>query len=139
MVYFDLDGFKSINDRFGRGEGDRALKNFALIQKSTFRNSDIVSRLADDDFAVLMTNCNEDQSQSALARLQQAVNQHNRTHQDGYEMAFSAAILACDASQDMATETLLCAAQQLMFVNKRIRQIGMSPQAGYPELNGCSG
>jgi diguanylate cyclase (GGDEF)-like protein len=124
IVYFDLDDFKSINDRFGRAEGDRALKDFAQLQKSIFRSSDVIGRLGGDEFAVLMTNCNEDQCQSALDRLQDAINKHNRSNPCSYKIAFSAGTLGCDVSLDAPMEMLLRAADELMFVNKRIRQMG---------------
>src|SRR3546814_13960715 len=64
----DLDGFKSINDRFGHAEGDRALVGFSTQLMQTFRDSDVVGRLGGDEFVALMTNCTEDQGQHALQR-----------------------------------------------------------------------
>ena len=135
IVVLDVEGFKSINDRLGPGEGNRALKDFGALLRNTFRSSDIISRIGDVEFAVLLSNCNEDQSQSALARLQQATSRRNRTHAQGYDIAFTAASLACDASQDVSLEMLLNSVGELMNMNKRIRQIGSAPQVGSPELN----
>ena len=54
LAFADLDGLKSINDNFGHGEGDRALKNVAKILSSTFhRESDLIARIGGDEFAVL--------------------------------------------------------------------------------------
>lgn len=48
LIYFDLDNFKPINDRFGHPAGDRALVEFAHLLKQTFRESDVVGRVGGD-------------------------------------------------------------------------------------------
>jgi hypothetical protein len=40
LLFFDLDGFKAINDKFGHAEGDLALRNFASALKQTFRSTE---------------------------------------------------------------------------------------------------
>ncbi len=45
MFFADVDGLKSINDRFGHGEGDRAIARAAACIKETFRQSDVTARL----------------------------------------------------------------------------------------------
>jgi diguanylate cyclase (GGDEF)-like protein len=54
VLYFDLNGFKALNDRLGHRAGDDALKAFAKILLKGFRNSDVVARLGGDEFAVMM-------------------------------------------------------------------------------------
>jgi diguanylate cyclase (GGDEF)-like protein/PAS domain S-box-containing protein len=61
LLMLDLDHFKSINDRFGHLEGDRALVAFAQAVKSQLRASDVVGRLGGEEFGVLLplTTINE--------------------------------------------------------------------------------
>ena len=47
LVFLDLDDFKTINDTFGHGNGDRALVDFAGLLKNTYRESDIIARPAE--------------------------------------------------------------------------------------------
>ena len=54
LLMFDLDHFKSINDRFGHAVGDDALRLFAQVAKSSTRASDIVGRLGGEEFAVIV-------------------------------------------------------------------------------------
>ena len=54
LLMLDLDHFKSINDRFGHLEGDRALVAFAQAVKSQLRASDVVGRLGGEEFGVLL-------------------------------------------------------------------------------------
>ena len=51
---FDLDHFKSINDRFGHGVGDDVLRVFANVGALSMRESDIVGRLGGEEFAAIV-------------------------------------------------------------------------------------
>lgn len=68
VLYFDLDSFKIINDRYGHSAGDHVLKEIAVRLKNQLRNSDIAARIGGDEFVVL-TNLLDDPVQSySLAR-----------------------------------------------------------------------
>jgi diguanylate cyclase (GGDEF)-like protein len=51
---FDLDKFKSINDRFGHAVGDDALKVFAATASAKMRASDVIGRLGGEEFAAIL-------------------------------------------------------------------------------------
>jgi diguanylate cyclase (GGDEF)-like protein len=55
LMFIDLDGFKSVNDRWGHAAGDAVLIEAAQRLRSLFmRNSDIVGRLGGDELVVMM-------------------------------------------------------------------------------------
>jgi diguanylate cyclase (GGDEF)-like protein len=54
VLMFDLDHFKSINDRFGHAVGDDALRLFAATIQANMRPGDIIGRLGGEEFAVLL-------------------------------------------------------------------------------------
>ncbi len=54
LLMFDLDHFKSINDRFGHAVGDEALRVFAQAIRKGMRASDIVGRLGGEEFAAIV-------------------------------------------------------------------------------------
>jgi diguanylate cyclase (GGDEF)-like protein len=56
IVMFDLDHFKSVNDRFGHKAGDRALRAVAAILDRARRGSDLVARLGGEEFVALLVD-----------------------------------------------------------------------------------
>lgn len=54
LIYFDLDGFKPINDTFGHAAGDKVLKTIARRISGLLRPGDTISRLGGDEFTVIM-------------------------------------------------------------------------------------
>jgi diguanylate cyclase (GGDEF)-like protein len=59
VMMFDLDHFKSINDRFGHEIGDEALKAFAATASTSMRLHDIVGRLGGEEFAAILPGGSE--------------------------------------------------------------------------------
>jgi diguanylate cyclase (GGDEF)-like protein len=53
LVFFDLDGFKQINDKHGHQTGDECLVRFANALSSSFRPTDAIFRYAGDEFLVI--------------------------------------------------------------------------------------
>jgi diguanylate cyclase (GGDEF)-like protein len=53
-LMFDLDHFKSINDKFGHAAGDKALQLFATTASISMRPSDIVGRFGGEEFVALI-------------------------------------------------------------------------------------
>jgi diguanylate cyclase (GGDEF)-like protein/PAS domain S-box-containing protein len=56
LLYLDVDHFKQINDRYGHAVGDAVLVEFARRLRASVRSADLVSRLAGDEFTVLLSD-----------------------------------------------------------------------------------
>jgi len=55
LLAFDLDKFKSINDRFGHDGGDAVLEMFAQVVRKTMRASDVIGRLGGEEFVAMVS------------------------------------------------------------------------------------
>lgn len=56
LMYFDLDGFKGVNDSFGHEVGDLVLLEVCNRCKVILRDGDLISRLGGDEFLILLHN-----------------------------------------------------------------------------------
>lgn len=122
LVYFDMDGFKPINDKFGHAEGDRALRAFGAELRAVFRESDVVGRLGGDEFAVLLTNTDEAGCRDALVRLHAQVAAWNMRNPMGYALRFSTGTITFNPYFHTGIDNLLAEADAAMYVNKAERK-----------------
>ena len=53
-IMADIDHFKSINDRYGHGVGDEAIRRFAEILRGSVRQEDLVGRYGGEEFCVVV-------------------------------------------------------------------------------------
>jgi diguanylate cyclase (GGDEF)-like protein len=58
VLIFDLDNFKSINDKFGHATGDQFLVSFSEICNAKLRPGDVSVRLGGEEFAVILSETN---------------------------------------------------------------------------------
>jgi diguanylate cyclase (GGDEF)-like protein len=70
MLMIDVDHFKTINDRSGHATGDEALKLVAESCSANQRDTDIVARLAGDEFALLLPETDPAQARTVAQRIQ---------------------------------------------------------------------
>jgi len=68
VLYFDLNRFKIINDRYGHTTGDHVLIEIASRLQNQLRNSDMVARIGGDEFVVLTNQLDDPVQAYSLAK-----------------------------------------------------------------------
>ena len=119
LLHFDIDGMTAINEKFGRPEGDLALKNLGRLMIQTFRASDVVGRLDNDEFVVLMTDTREENASRAIARLDATLSEYNLSARRGYNLSYSVGALAYRPDVHPSITGLLGAADMAMAARTR--------------------
>lgn len=66
-LYLDIDHFKAINDTFGHAGGDEVLRQFAVRLRSCARETDLVARLAGDEFVIVLEGLGQPTAARAVA------------------------------------------------------------------------
>lgn len=69
FMYFDLDQFKAINDKYGHNVGDDYLKMFVEIISDCIRDTDTFGRLGGDEFGLLLPKTGTKDAQQMAKRI----------------------------------------------------------------------
>jgi len=119
LAFFDLDGFKAVNDELGHAAGDEILKYFAGLLIKCFRSADVIARLGGDEFVVLMADSN-DAAMSALDRLEELAGTTDCSIRR--RLAWSVGVVKLDVDRHDTIEQLLADADGLMYEDKVSRR-----------------
>lgn len=68
LLYLDLDGFKSVNDRFGHDAGDELLQQVAIRLREAIRSEDFAARMGGDEFTVILASVRQVAEAEQIAR-----------------------------------------------------------------------
>lgn len=123
LVYFDLDGFKGLNDRLGHAAGDAALQVVAERLTAHVRDSDVVGRMGGDEFAVVLVQADLATAEIKAAALAAAIEGDLGLPGDPTaRLRVSYGVRELGADDD--AETLIAEADAAMFTAKRSRRAG---------------
>jgi diguanylate cyclase (GGDEF)-like protein len=119
VAFFDLDGFKAINDTHGHAAGDDLLKHFARLLVKCFRTADAVGRLGGDEFVVLLSN-SKGGAQKAIDRLQELASRAECEIRE--KLCWSVGVIEFDPDRHANVENLLAEADSSMYDDKQKRR-----------------
>lgn len=122
LIFFDLNKFKVINDVYGHDEGDLVLQAFAQLIVKAGRDADIFGRLGGDEFLGWLSNSDYNKTLKYIDRLKSSVRRNNIDSGKDYAIDFAYGIVEIDPSEERTIESLLEAADSLMYENKIVRE-----------------
>ncbi|MGF2687632.1 diguanylate cyclase [Marinobacter sp. DUT-3] len=76
LIIFDLDHFKSINDRFGHNEGDAVLSSVSSLVSNGIRESEIAGRWGGEEFLIILPETSLDSAVPVADRLRSSIESH---------------------------------------------------------------
>jgi diguanylate cyclase (GGDEF)-like protein len=119
LIMFDLDRFKSINDKYGHHTGDEVLTVFCRLATSSLRSNDLFGRIGGEEFACLLPVTGRREALKVAERVRAAfeavyhtIGEHRLTATVSVGVA-----IADDSSLDL--DTLLKQADQALGLAKR--------------------
>ena len=119
LMFLDLDEFKPINDTLGHAAGDAVLCEVSRRLQSTARRSDIVARLAGDEFVLIIADAADDNAVASVAtRILAAINAPFTLDGQPIPLRCSIGITLCPA-QATAAPDLLRLADLALYEAKR--------------------
>lgn len=127
LITADMDGLKSINDRFGHAAGDLALRDLARLLKNAFRADDSVARLGGDEFAVLSRHCSPEIVECVRARIEASIAEYNAGSSHDWELGVSLGFTEIPGNDKQSLEERLVLADRLLYEEKRRRKAERAP------------
>jgi diguanylate cyclase (GGDEF)-like protein len=118
LAFFDLNGFKKINDKYGHAEGDRALVNFATLMTNSFRGSDVCARLGGDEFVVFLTGTKSKDTSEIVKHFHETLSECNVQSNRGYNIEFCSGVIDLELDKPCTIDGLLDRADIMMYENK---------------------
>jgi diguanylate cyclase (GGDEF)-like protein len=117
VMIFDIDHFKSINDRFGHPAGDEILKLFAAVVVNSLRISDLSGRIGGEEFAALLP-CSLEEAVIVAERVREAFEGSGIVDDTG-PVATTVSIGVAGGPAGTELEVLLAAADTALYQAKR--------------------
>ena len=125
VLFFDLDGFKAVNDAYGHHTGDALLIDLAQRIRQTLRTQDTVARLGGDEFIVLSEVGEPTDAASVADRLINAIARPVTVY--GHEVLVTSSVgIAIYPNDGEDTHALLTNADAAMYHAKRLGGTGYS-------------
>jgi diguanylate cyclase (GGDEF)-like protein len=118
LIFCDLDDLKRINDTFGHREGDLAILRAADALDEAFRDSDILSRIGGDEFAVLAVTQSDECAGVLLDRLDRSLKKSN-ANEPRYTLSLSVGAARFDPKKPASLGELMAQADKAMYERKR--------------------
>lgn len=119
LVYADLDNLKKINDIHGHAEGDFAIKMMGEVLEQSFSHADVISRLAGDEFTVIVANPGTGAVDQFQRTIQACSNRMNQLHDKPFLLSVSTGFAEYDPHQPCTFEKLMHLADEALYREKK--------------------
>lgn len=119
LAFIDVDRFKALNDNYGHGVGDRALRNIGRILREGVRSNDGVARMGGDEFAVLLPGANAVAMHRVFDSLQERLNA--MVARERWPISFSIGVVAFESAPARPRDAINLADRLMYDVKRRGR------------------
>lgn len=118
VILFDLDHFKRINDSYGHGTGDWALKKVVEVLKPHVRNGDVFARIGGEEFALFLPYANEEKGMEVAEQCRRRLEAID-THLSGHKFTITASFgVSGMTKEDLSLDPLLHRADMALYAAK---------------------
>lgn len=103
LLMIDADRFKKFNDDFGHLKGDECLKGMASLLKSNLRDGDLLARFGGEEFVVMLTDADWNQSFQVAEKLRVIVQNELKISVPGQDVARATVSIGVSSYPDCAS------------------------------------
>jgi len=122
VLFIDMDGFKTVNDKHGHLAGSKALVEAAAVIRGSARETDVVARFGGDEFSVILPDTGREGAVSVAERVRDRIRAFEFLAADGFTIRLTTSIgVATLPDVAGSAEELLRAADTAMY---RVKDAG---------------
>jgi diguanylate cyclase (GGDEF)-like protein len=100
IIYFDIDDFKQVNDKFGHNVGDEVIKNVCQLCNAQLRSTDKLIRWGGEEFLILCQNTNLNEASRLAERIRKTLAETKVHKIPTVTASFGVALLEMDLPLD---------------------------------------
>lgn len=119
LIYADLDKLKNINDSYGHSAGDEAIQMTAEVLKQAFRSTDIISRLAGDEFTIIVESPDSVNIEDIRQSIQMHSDRINRLHDKPFKLSISLGFAEYHPDAPCTFDKLMRLADEALYRDKK--------------------
>jgi diguanylate cyclase (GGDEF)-like protein len=123
LVYLEAESFEQIKQESGHAAGEELLVRMSNVLTGTLRASDVVARLTDAEFAILLPETSGPGAQVVADKLRERLSE--ATGEAGHRLVFRAAVVGFTEGS-VALEAMLRQADEAMAESRRVGQAALS-------------
>ncbi|MDQ4071486.1 MAG: diguanylate cyclase [Actinomycetota bacterium] len=122
VLVADLDGFKEVNDCYGHRAGDLVLLGVALALRENMRRDDIIARIGGDEFALLLTEADEQDARELADVVEEVVSSQRFGFDPSASVSASVGVTTFGPERPSGAGDVMARADVEMYRSKRNRR-----------------
>lgn len=122
VLLMDLDQFKIVNDLYGHLTGDRVLRDFAALLRSSVEGTDLACRLGGDEFVAFLGDASGERMRVMSERIREAVGKWAASDEVVRSLGVSIGSALWEPGSPGDIETLLKVADERMYQEKQAKK-----------------
>ncbi|NKQ41092.1 MAG: diguanylate cyclase [Sulfurovum sp.] len=115
LIFFDIDDFKLINDRYGHKVGDMILKELAELTKNSIRKSDTLCRWGGDEFIIILHNTRKEHAVELANNIDLAIKLYRFANAVQLNCSFG----VCEFKEDDTHESIISRVDKNLYESKK--------------------
>lgn len=122
IFFFDIDGLKIVNDKYGHDQGDYLIRTVAHVLEQSCKTKNIIMRFGGDEFVLLTSEYGELEAKNFLRRVEEGMEYCNNNSNKPYEISVSVGYILAAPDEDFSIKEMISLADKKMYQAKHSRK-----------------
>ena len=122
VLFLDLDGLKSVNDKYGHDQGDEFIKAMGKVLSQVRSHGQLLMRYGGDEFVILGTGFTPEAAEAYMEQIRRGIDNYNAASNRPYLLDASMGYTLMDPSEEFDLEEVIESADQEMYKAKKAKK-----------------